>query len=55
LGSGSGGSIRIPANFCGIYGYKPSSKRLIMRGQAKGVPTWDGIRNLVSCYGPMGK
>lgn len=26
-----------------------------MRGQAKGVPTWDGIRNIASCYGPMCK
>ncbi|CAD8158347.1 unnamed protein product [Paramecium octaurelia] len=55
LGSDSGGSIRIPSHFCGLYGYKPSAKRLIMRGQAKGVPTWDGIRNIASCYGPMAK
>jgi len=32
LGSDSGGSIRIPSHFCGLFGYKPSAKRLCMRG-----------------------
>ncbi|KAM3135766.1 hypothetical protein pb186bvf_012163 [Paramecium bursaria] len=53
VGSDSGGSIRIPCHFCGVWGYKPSSKRLCMRGQAKNIGGWDGIRYVLSCYGPM--
>jgi aspartyl-tRNA(Asn)/glutamyl-tRNA(Gln) amidotransferase subunit A len=46
LGTDGGGSIRLPAAFCDVYGLKPSWGRV---PQHPGFPGWDHL----SCTGPL--
>ncbi|XP_073708337.1 fatty-acid amide hydrolase 1-like [Garra rufa] len=52
IGTDIGGSIRIPASFCGICGFKPTAKRLSLQGINSCVR---GQKSVLSSIGPMGR
>ncbi|KAI9719854.1 MAG: hypothetical protein M1828_006075 [Chrysothrix sp. TS-e1954] len=51
-GTDIGGSVRIPAHMCGIYGFKPSSGRLPYQGVSV---TTSGQEHVPSVIGPMAR
>lgn len=52
IGSDGGGSIRVPAHFCGIAGLKPSQHLISCCGN---VPSDGGVGMLFSTVGPMAR
>lgn len=54
MGSDIGGSIRIPAHFCGVYGHKVSHGIISMRGHVPGPPGTLGEPAL-AVAGPMAR
>jgi aspartyl-tRNA(Asn)/glutamyl-tRNA(Gln) amidotransferase subunit A len=52
LGTDTGGSCRIPAAFCGVVGYKPTARRVPIKGVLPLAPSLDSVGPLapsVSC------
>jgi amidase len=43
LGTDSGGSVRIPASYCGIYGIRPTLGAVSMEGVVPFMPTFDTV------------
>mmetsp|Transcript_2015 Transcript_2015/g.2537 ORF Transcript_2015/g.2537 Transcript_2015/m.2537 type:complete len:423 (-) Transcript_2015:233-1501(-) len=54
IGTDIGGSIRIPSHYCGIIGYKPSSKRCIQIGKRNASGPYSN-KYVKSSSGPMGR
>lgn len=43
LGSDTGGSVRIPAAYCGLYGLRPSHGRIALSGAMPFAPSYDTV------------
>ncbi|WP_033919962.1 amidase family protein [Sphingomonas sp. 37zxx] len=53
LGSDVGGSIRVPAHFCGIWGHKPSWNAISSDGHR--YPGTDGAETVLGVIGPLAR
>jgi amidase len=43
LGSDTGGSIRVPASYCGLYGFRPTHGRIDAHGATAMAPSYDTV------------
>lgn len=53
FGSDIGGSIRVPAHYCGIWGHKPTFDVISLEGH--GYPGTDSARPALSVCGPLAR
>jgi amidase len=56
VGSDIGGSIRVPAHFCGIFGHKPTLDLVSLQGHLPGgISTAPGFSTLLAVAGPLAR
>ena len=55
FGSDIGGSIRMPAHFCGVYGHKPSYALVPNRGHSPPYVSTEGAGVVLAVVGPLAR
>jgi amidase len=55
VGSDMGGSIRIPAHFNGVFGFKPTEHRVPATGHIPDLPGAPRVMRHMCCFGPLAR